>query len=196
MAQRTAETKRKTSETEVFLSLDIDGSGMGAIDSGVGFLNHMLELFTVHSGMNLSVVCHGDREVDDHHSTEDVAIVLGETFKTALGDRKGIERFADCVVPMDETAAQVAVDLSGRGYLSFDCPDLAEGKCGSFDLELIEEFLRAFCYRGGVNAYVRILKGGNRHHEAEAVFKAFARCIKKAAAITSNRVPSSKGALE
>ena len=139
---------------------------------------------------------HGDTEVDDHHSVEDVAIALGETFKKALGDRKGIERFADCVVPMDETAAQVAVDLSGRGYLVFDCPDLSDGKCGAFDLELVEEFLRAFCYRGGVNAYVKILKGGNRHHEAEAVFKALARCLKKAVAVTSARIPSSKGVLE
>lgn len=196
MSQRKAETRRKTAETEIFLSLDLDGTGTGAVDSGVGFLNHMLELLTVHSGVNLSVVCHGDTEVDDHHSVEDVAIALGETFKKALGDRKGIERFADCVVPMDETAAQVAVDLSGRGYLSFDCPDLSEGKCGSFDLELVEEFLRAFCYRGGVNAYVKILKGGNRHHEAEAVFKALARCLKKAIAVTSSRIPSSKGVLE
>ena len=177
MSQRKAETRRKTAETEIFLSLDLDGTGTGAVDSGVGFLNHMLELLTVHSG-------------------EDVAIALGETFKKALGDRKGIERFADCVVPMDETAAQVAVDLSGRGYLVFDCPDLSDGKCGAFDLELVEEFLRAFCYRGGVNAYVKILKGGNRHHEAEAVFKALARCLKKAVAVTSARIPSSKGVLE
>ena len=133
MSQRKAETRRKTAETEIFLSLDLDGTGTGAVDSGVGFLNHMLELLTVHSGVNLSVVCHGDTEVDDHHSVEDVAIALGETFKKALGDRKGIERFADCVVPMDETAAQVAVDLSGRGYLVFDCPDLSDGKCGAFD---------------------------------------------------------------
>lgn len=196
MAQRKAEMRRKTSETEIFLSLDLDGAGTGAIDSGVGFLNHLLELLTTHSGMNLSVVCHGDTEVDDHHSVEDVAIALGECFKEALGDRKGIERFADCVVPMDETAAQVAVDLSGRGYLVFDCPDLAEGRCGTFDLELVEEFLRAFCYRGGVNAYVKILAGGNRHHEAEGIFKALARCLKKAVAVTSNRIPSSKGVLE
>ena len=186
MSQRKAETRRKTAETEIFLSLDLDGTGTGAVDSGVGFLNHMLELLTVHSGVNLSVVCHGDTEVDDHHSVEDVAIALGETFKKALGDRKGIERFADCA----------AVDLSGRGYLVFDCPDLSEGKCGAFDLELVEEFLRAFCYRGGVNAYVKILKGGNRHHEAEAVFKALARCLKKAVAVTSARIPSSKGVLE
>lgn len=196
MRRREAETKRRTNETEIFLSLDLDGEGAGAVDSGVGFLNHMLDLFKTHSGINLSVVCRGDTEVDDHHSTEHVAIALGETFREALGDRKGIERFADCVVPMDETAALVAVDLSGRGYLSFDCPDLANGKCGTFDLELVEEFLRAFCYRGGVNAYVKMLKGGNRHHEAEAVFKALGRCIKKAVAVTSDKIPSSKGVLE
>ncbi len=196
MKDRKAETRRKTNETEIFLSLNLDGSGAGAVDSGIGFLNHMLELFKVHSGIDLSVVCHGDTEVDDHHSAEDIGIALGETFKEALGDRKGIERFADCVVPMDETAALVAVDLSGRGYLSFDCPDLAFGKCGTFDLELVEEFLRALCYRAGINAYVKILKGGNRHHEAEAVFKALARCLKKAVAVTSDRVLSSKGVLQ
>ena len=114
MRRREAETKRRTNETEIFLSLDLDGEGAGAVDSGVGFLNHMLDLFKTHSGINLSVVCRGDTEVDDHHSTEDVAIALGETFREALGDRKGIERFADCVVPMDETAALVAVENLGR----------------------------------------------------------------------------------
>ncbi len=196
MAQRTSEIKRKTAETEIFLSLDLDGDGAGGMDSGIGFLNHMLELFKVHSGINLSVVCHGDTEVDAHHSAEDIAIVFGEAFREALGTRKGIERFADCVVPMDETAALVAVDLSGRGYLSYDCPELSDGKCGDFDTELVEEFLRAFCYRAGVNAYVKMLKGGNRHHQAEAVFKGLARCMKKAAAVTSSRMPSSKGVLE
>ena len=120
MAQRRSEIKRKTAETEIFLSLDLDGEGAGGMDSGVGFLNHMLELFKTHSGVNLSVVCHGDTEVDAHHTVEDIGIALGEAFKEALGDRRGIERFADCVIPMDETAAQVAVDLSGRGYLVFD----------------------------------------------------------------------------
>jgi imidazoleglycerol-phosphate dehydratase len=196
MKQREAETRRKTNETEIFLSLNLDGQGAGGIDSGVGFLNHMLDLFKTHSGIDLSVVCHGDTEVDAHHSVEDIAIALGETFKEALGDRKGIERFADCVMPMDETAAQVAIDLSGRGYLVFDCPELGEGKFGDFDTELVEEFFRAFCYRGGVNAYVKMLKGGNRHHQAEAIFKGFARCIKKAIAVTGDRVPSSKGVLE
>lgn len=196
MGQRRAEIKRKTSETEIFLSLDLDGEGAGGMDTGVGFLNHMLELFRTHSGVNLSVVCHGDTEVDAHHTTEDIGIVLGEAFKEALGDRKGIERFADCVVPMDETAAQVAVDLSGRGVLVYDCPNLAEGKCGDFDVELVEEFLRAFCYRGGVNAYVKILAGGNRHHQAEAIFKGLARCLRSAVRVTSSRMLSSKGVLE
>ena len=192
---RTAEISRDTRETKIYLKIDLDGRGRVSVDTGVGFFNHMLELLAVHAGFDLSVACKGDTEVDFHHSVEDVGICLGKAFKEALGDRRGIERFADCVIPMDETAAQVAVDLSGRGYLVFDCPELSEGKCGDFDAELVEEFLRAFCYRGGVNAYVKMLKGGNRHHQAEAVFKGLARCVRKAAEITSSRLPSSKGVL-
>ena len=190
---RKAEIARKTRETDIFLKLDLDGTGKSAVDTGVGFFNHMLELFGVHSGIDLTVKCAGDTEVDFHHSVEDVGICLGQAFKEALGDKKGIARFADRVVPMDECAALVAIDISGRPFLNFE--DRLSGKIGDFDAELVEEFLRAFCFNAGMNVYVKLLKGGNMHHEAEAVFKAFAKCVQDAVKVVSDRIPSSKGVL-
>lgn len=193
---RTAEIVRNTNETKISLSLNVDGKGKHDIDSGVGFLNHMLELFSVHSGMDLIVKCVGDIQVDDHHSTEDIGIALGQALRAALGDKKGISRFSDRVVPMDETAALVALDISGRAYLTLDLDgELSEGKIGSFDAELIGEFLRAFVMNAGVNLYVKLLAKGNKHHEAEAIFKALAKCMQDAVTIVSDRVPSSKGVL-
>lgn len=193
---RTAEIVRNTNETKISLSLNVDGKGKHDIDSGVGFLNHMLELFSVHSGMDLAVKCVGDIQVDDHHSTEDIGIALGQALRAALGDKKGIARFSDRVVPMDETAALVALDISGRAYLTLDLDgELSEGKIGSFDAELIGEFLRAFVMNAGVNLYVKLLAKGNKHHEAEAIFKALAKCMQDAVTIVSDRVPSSKGVL-
>ena len=190
---RTADIARKTRETDIRLSLDLDGTGKHSVDTGVGFLNHMLELFSVHSGADLQVKCVGDTEVDFHHSVEDVGICLGQAFSKALGDKRGIARFADRVIPMDECAALVALDISGRPYLSF-CSKL-EGKIGNFDAELVEEFFRAFSSHAGVNLYMSLLRGGNLHHEAEALFKAFAKCVQDAVKIVSDRVPSSKGVL-
>lgn len=190
---RKAEIARKTRETDIFLKLDLDGTGKSAVDTGVGFFNHMLELFGVHSGIDLTVKCAGDTEVDFHHSVEDVGICLGQAFKEALGDKKGIARFADRVVPMDECAALVAIDIGGRPFLNFE--DRLSGKIGDFDAELVEEFLRAFCFNAGMNVYVKLLKGGNMHHEAEAVFKAFAKCVQDAVKVVSDRIPSSKGVL-
>ena len=190
---RTAEIVRKTRETDIRLSLDLDGTGKNSVDTGVGFLNHMLELFAVHSGADLQVKCVGDTEVDYHHSVEDVGICLGEVFCKALGDKRGIARFADRVIPMDECAAQVALDISGRPYLSFCCK--LEGKIGTFDAELVEEFFRAFSSHAGVNLYMSLLRGGNLHHEAEALFKAFAKCVQDAVKISSDKIPSSKGVL-
>ncbi len=191
---RIAQEERITKETQIRLSLDVDGEGKAEIDSGVGFFNHMLELLAVHSGMDLTVTCHGDTQVDFHHSVEDVGIVLGDCLKRALGDKKGIARFADRIVPMDECAALVAIDFSGRAYLNFQAD--FSGKVGEFDLELIEEFLRAFVSHAGINLFVRLLSGGNKHHEAEAIFKGLAKCIGDAVKIVSDRVPSSKGVLE
>ena len=190
---RKAELMRKTRETDIERKLDLDGSGKNSVDTGVGFLNHMLELFSVHSGMDLCVRCKGDTEVDFHHSVEDVGICLGQAFKTALGDKKGIARFADRVVPMDECAAMVAIDISGRPFLNFE--EKLTGKIGEFDAELVEEFLRAFSFNAGMNVYVKLLKGGNMHHEAEAIFKALAKCVQDAVKVVSDRIPSSKGVL-
>ena len=190
---RTAEIARETRETKIKLSLNLDGNGTNSVHTGVGFFDHMLELLSVHSGMDLSVECRGDTQVDFHHSVEDVGICLGQAFKQALGDKKGIARFADRVVPMDECAALVALDISGRPYLNFE--DRLSGKIGEFDAELVEEFMRAFAFNAGVNLYIKLLKGGNMHHEAEAIFKALAKCLQDAVKIVSDKVPSSKGVL-
>lgn len=192
---RTAEIERNTRETKIKLSLQLEGGGY-EIDTGIGFLNHMLELLAVHSGFGLKVWCRGDTDVDFHHSTEDIGIALGLALKEALGDRRGIARFADRTVPMDECAAHVAVDFSGRPFLIFDDGgELGSGKIGEFDAELVEEFLRAFSNNAGVNIYVKILSAGNRHHEAEAIFKALALCLKSAVSVVSDKIPSSKGVL-
>ncbi len=194
---RTFQIERNTSETQIRLSLNLDGSGRRDIDSGVGFLNHMLELLAVHSSFDLSLVCRGDTQVDDHHSTEDIGVALGSALKAALGDKKGIARFADRVVPMDETAALVAIDISGRPYLTFEVDgEFSGGRIGNFDAELIREFLQAFAVNGGLNIYVKLLAKGNKHHEAEAIFKALAKCLHDAVKIVSDQVPSSKGILQ
>ncbi len=190
---RKASVARKTRETEITLELNLDGKGIAAVDTGVGFFNHMLELFAVHAGADLTVRCKGDTDVDFHHSVEDVGICLGQAFKEALGDKKGIARFADRVVPMDECAALVALDISGRPFLNFE--QTMSGKIGQFDAELVEEFFRAFAFNAGVNLFIKLLKGGNMHHEAEAIFKAFAKCVQDAVKIVSDTVPSSKGVL-
>ena len=191
---RTAEIKRKTKETDIALTFAIDGTGKGEIASGIGFFDHMLEGFARHGFFDLTLSVNGDLHVDGHHTVEDTGIVLGECFKTALGDKRGIARFADRTVPMDEACALVALDLSGRAYLSFETP--LNGKTGEFDLELVEEFFRAFSSHAGVNLYIKLLRRGNAHHEAEAIFKAFALCVRDAVAIVSDGVPSSKGILE
>ena len=191
---RTAEVKRTTRETDISLAVDLDGTGKAEIGTGVGFFDHMLELLAVHSHMDVTLSCKGDLQVDAHHTVEDVGIALGDCVKTALGAKRGIARFADRLVPMDEVAAQVAIDFSGRPCLIFE--DTLTGKVGNFDMELVEEFLRAFSIHAACNLYVRILRMGNRHHMAEAVFKALALCIRDAVTVISDAVPSSKGMLE
>ena len=190
---RKTEIVRDTRETKITLELNIDGSGERKIDTGVGFFNHMLELLAVHAGFDLSVACKGDTEVDFHHSVEDVGICLGQALKEALGDKKGIARFADRVVPMDECCAQIALDISGRPFLNFRAK--LSGKIGEFDAELVEEFWRAFAFNAGVNLYIDLLSGGNMHHEAECIFKGVAKCLQDAVKIVSDKVPSSKGVL-
>ena len=192
---RSAVLERKTSETQIKLSLDIDGSGTSEISSGIGFLDHMLTLFAKHSGFNLEVSCTGDTYVDDHHSCEDIGIVLGSALREALGDKRGISRYGDIILPMDEALILCACDVSGRSCLVFDA-DFPTEKIGSFDTELVQEFFEAFTRSSGITLHIRKLSGANSHHIAEGIFKAFARCLAKACGIDEKRkdeIPSTKG---
>ncbi|MDD5921595.1 MAG: imidazoleglycerol-phosphate dehydratase HisB [Eubacteriales bacterium] len=194
---RKANIERNTKETEISLWLGLEGTGSSDIETGVGFLNHMLDLFTRHGRFDMDLKCDGDTEVDDHHSTEDIGIALGEAFREALGEKRGICRYADIVLPMDEALVLAAVDISGRGYLSFDVPIPTE-KVGTFDTELVKEFFLAFCRTSGVSLHFRLLSGENSHHIIEAVFKAFGRIMKEAVSIDPdfrNEIPSTKGIL-
>ena len=189
--------ERKTSETQIKLSLDIDGSGTSEISSGIGFLDHMLTLFAKHSGFNLEVSCTGDTYVDDHHSCEDIGIVLGSALREALGDKRGISRYGDIILPMDEALILCACDVSGRSCLVFDA-DFPTEKIGSFDTELVQEFFEAFTRSSGITLHIRKLSGANSHHIAEGIFKAFARCLAKACGIDEKRkdeIPSTKGVI-
>lgn len=202
---RVAKIERKTRETDIALELKLDG-GAYNVDTNCGFLNHMLELFAVHSGFGLSVKCVGDVEVDFHHTVEDVGIALGEAFDRAIGDKRGINRYADVTIPMDETLVLCAVDISGRGVLNYDLKiesakvtdDSDEVKMkavGLFDTELIEEFFQSFVREARVTLHIVKLYGKNTHHIIECAFKAFARALKTATAVTGDAVPSSKGIL-
>ncbi len=194
---RSAVLERKTSETQIKLSLDIDGSGTSEISSGIGFLDHMLTLFAKHSDFNLEVSCTGDTYVDDHHSCEDIGIVLGSALREALGDKRGISRYGDIILPMDEALILCACDVSGRSCLVFDA-DFPTEKIGSFDTELVQEFFEAFTRSSGITLHIRKLSGANSHHIAEGIFKAFARCLAKACGIDEKRkdeIPSTKGVI-
>ena len=194
---REAQIKRKTGETDITLSLNLDGSGLSDCRTGVGFLDHMLTLFARHGGFDLSVRCQGDTWVDDHHSTEDIGICLGKAFAEALGEKKGIARYGDTILPMDEALILSAVDISGRGE-SYYALNIPAEKVGSFDTELVEEFFRAFARDAGVTLHLRQLSGSNSHHIIEGAFKAFGRSLAKAVAVdekNADRVPSTKGIL-
>ena len=194
---RKAEILRKTAETDIALKLDLDGSGAAAIDTGVGFLDHMLTLFAKHGRFDLSVTCQGDTQVDAHHSVEDIGIALGEAFRAALGDKKGIVRYGDTTLPMDEALILSAVDISGRGWLSWDVV-LPAPRVGSFDTELAEEFWIAFARNAAVTLHIRELAGKNTHHILEGCFKSVARSLRKAVSIDpafSDEIPSTKGVL-
>ncbi|MBQ8395166.1 MAG: imidazoleglycerol-phosphate dehydratase HisB [Clostridia bacterium] len=194
---RKSEIMRKTAETDIRLQLDLDGNGKSEINSGNGFFDHMLTLFAKHSGYDLTVVCNGDVEVDFHHSAEDIGISLGKAFYEALGDKKGITRYGDTMLPMDETLIRSAVDISGRDYLSIAL-DIPTAKVGDFDTELCEEFFAAFVREAKVTLHVTQLAGKNAHHIIEGVFKSVARTLGKATAIDQRRadeIPSTKGVL-
>lgn len=194
---RKAEIKRKTAETDITLCLDLDGRGDSEICTGCGFLDHMLILFARHGRFDLRISCIGDTDVDFHHTTEDVGIVLGEAFAKALGDKRGIRRYGDTILPMDEALVLSAVDLSGRAYLGCELT-LPTQKVGSFDTELAEEFWMAFVRSAACTLHIRQLAGRNSHHILEAVFKSVARSLREAVsmdAACAGEIPSTKGVL-
>ncbi len=194
---RTSQISRKTGETDIALTLNLDGFGSSELETGVGFLEHMLTLFAKHGRFDLTVRCIGDTQVDDHHSVEDIGISLGLAFKAALGDRRGIRRYADILLPMDEALIQCAVDISGRSMLCCNL-DIPTEKIGTFDTELAEEFLLAFVREAGITVHIRQLAGTNSHHIVEGVFKALARTLRRAVSIdpdAADEIPSTKGVL-
>lgn len=189
--------KRTTGETDISLDLNIDGNGIYNVNTGCGFLDHMLELFTRHGCFDINITCKGDTQVDYHHTAEDVAIVLGTAFKNAMGDCKGITRYGSMMLPMDETLVLCAVDISGRAYLVYKV-DIPTQKVGDFDTELVEEFFAAFCRTAGITMHLRSIEGKNSHHIIEAAFKATARALRAAFAIDpkfQGQIPSTKGTL-
>ncbi len=194
---RQAQLSRTTAETDIHLNLNLDGKGESTIQSGCGFLDHMLTLFAKHGGFDLALTCDGDTYVDDHHTVEDVGIVLGQAFAKALGDKKGVGRYGSMTLPMDESLILAAVDLSGRSYLGFAL-DIPTARVGSFDTELVEEFWLAFTRNAQCTLHLRKIAGTNSHHIIEGAFKAAARALRQAVAIDPMRadeLPSTKGVL-
>lgn len=194
---RQAEVSRKTGETDIRISLTLEGTGVSTVDTGVGFLDHMLTLFARHGRFDLEVSCKGDTQVDDHHSVEDIGIALGKAFDEALADRKGVVRYGSTILPMDESLILSAVDLSGRGLLIYDL-DIPAEKVGTFDTELAEEFFRAFAHNAGTTLHLKQLSGKNSHHIIEGAFKSVARSFRTAVRIDeqfAEEIPSTKGIL-
>lgn len=194
---RAYSVSRKTAETDITLTLSLDGAGQSAVDTGIGFLDHMLTLFAKHARFDLELTCKGDVQVDDHHSTEDIGICLGRAFAAALGNKQGVTRYGHALLPMDETLVLVAVDLSGRNTLRCGL-DIPTEKVGSFDTELVEEFLLAFVRNAGITLHLRQLDGTNSHHIIEAAFKGLGRALRMAVAVDptqADEIPSTKGVL-
>ena len=194
---RCAEIKRTTAETDITLTLSLDGTGKSDVNTGCGFMDHMLTLFAKHGRFDLTLICKGDTQVDDHHTVEDVGICLGKAFREALGDGCGITRYGSMMLPMDETLALCAVDISGRACLVYGL-DVPAPRVGSFDTELVEEFFAAFVRSASLTLHVKKLDGRNSHHVIEGAFKAFARAMAQAVAIDPTRageIPSTKGVL-
>ncbi len=194
---RKASLRRTTKETDVEVTVDLDGAGAATIATGIGFLDHMLDLLARHSRIDLNVAAKGDLHIDHHHTTEDVGIALGQAIKQALGDMRGITRYADVHLPMDEALTRVAIDISGRPFLVFKA-EFARDKVGSFDTELVREWFQAFAMNAGVTLHVETLYGTNDHHIAESCFKGLARALRAAIAVdprAAGEVPSTKGRL-
>ena len=193
---RSAYIKRKTKETDIEISLNLDGKGEAQVDSGIPFLDHMLTLFSVHGLFDLKVKAKGDLEVDDHHTTEDIGFCLGQAIMEALGEKRGIFRYGQSSVPMNEALAQVFIDLSGRPFFVYRGKRLS-GKIRQFDLELVREFFWALSFQSAMTLHIHLVYGGNKHHCVEAIFKAFGQALRQAVAIDKGRlgIPSSKGVL-
>lgn len=199
MTNRYAEVNRKTTETEISLSINLDGSGKSNVDTGIGFFDHMLTLFSAHGCFDLKVKCKGDIEIDGHHSIEDVGIALGQAFRSAIGDKRGISRYGSFYLPMDESLVLIALDISGRPFLVYDPGSSPMSPMiGNYDTELTEEFLRAFAFQAGITLHVKILCGKNSHHKIEAIFKGLGHAL-RIAVETDPRIkggiPSTKGLL-
>ena len=197
MSQRIASNERKTKETEIAVSVNLDGTGIYEVSTGIGFLDHMLEQLSRHSLMDIAVKAKGDLHIDFHHTTEDVGLALGKAVADALGDRKGIARFADALSPMDETLTRVALDLSGRPYFVWKV-EFSKPKLGEMDTELFREWFQAFAQTAGMTLHIENLYGVNNHHIVESCFKGLARCLRQAVAIDARKadaVPSTKGVL-
>lgn len=192
--ERRADIKRKTNETDISLKLDLDDNSKSKISSGVPFFDHMLDAFSRHGMFRMELSCNGDNHIDDHHSVEDIGIVMGLAVKKALGDKKGISRFGSASVPMDESLVNVSIDLSGRGFFKFSGEEL-KGYISSYSEELTNEFLYAFALNAGINLHVNLVCGSNRHHMHEAVFKALAVAFRNAKQIVSDIIPSTKGVI-
>ena len=197
-AGRNATLARATSETDIRLTLALDGTGVAQVETGIGFFDHMLTALARHALLDLAVAAKGDLHIDDHHTVEDVGIVLGQALRQALGDKRGIRRFGHSLLPMDEALAEAAIDISGRPFLAWSVP-FQRPKIGSFDTELVEEFFRAFAFNAGITLHVTLKAGGNAHHVAEACFKAVARALRVALEQdprAAGVIPSTKGSLE
>jgi imidazoleglycerol-phosphate dehydratase len=194
---RKAEVKRATKETDIAVAVDLDGKGVSSVETGIGFLDHMLDLLARHSRIDISVKAKGDLHIDYHHTAEDVGIALGQAVKQALGDMKGITRYSDVHVPMDEALTRVAIDVSGRPFLVFKV-NFTRDKIGTFDTELVNEWFQAFAMNAGITLHVETLYGANDHHISESCFKGLARALRVALAIdprAANEIPSTKGTL-
>ena len=191
---REANVTRKTAETDIELRFCIDGEGKATVDTGCGFFDHMLTLFAAHGGFDLEVKCVGDVKVDYHHSVEDIGICLGKAIAEAVGDCKGIKRYGNMLLPMDESLVLCALDVSGRSYLAYGL-EIPTQKIGDFDSELVEEFFLALTRHAGITLHLKQLDGRNSHHIAEAAFKAFARALSMALTVESDKIPSTKGVL-
>lgn len=186
---------RETSETKVNVEINLDKNKRGKIDTGMGFMDHMIELMAFHGGFDMNVKCIGDLNVDAHHSVEDLGLAIGTALKKAMGDKVGIKRYADVTIPMDESLAQVCLDFSGRAYLSYKI-EFERERIGGIDTQVFKEFFRAFSQNAGLTLHINLVYGENEHHKIEAVFKALGRALRSAVKVESNRVESSKGVLE